>query len=130
MPLILDVFDLWPELFVLALPRLLRSVAPIVFSPLNCLRRDKNVQQATAITALCETYLQVARKQAPRIPLALCKTIFNGINVMAFRDAASVASMPKFDVVVTRRPDEIWAVYAGSLGNNYDVRLCYWLHLN
>jgi glycosyltransferase involved in cell wall biosynthesis len=117
-PLILDVFDLWPELFVLALPRLLRPVAPIVFSPLYLLRRS-NLQRAAAITALCETYLQVARKQAPKVASGLYKTIFNGINVIAFREAASDASM--FNVNVTKQPGEIWAVYAGSLGINYDV---------
>ncbi len=120
-PLVLDVFDLWPELFVLALPRLLQPAAPVVFSPLYWLRRH-NLNQATAITALSETYLQVAKEQAPSVTSALCQTIFNGINVSAFREAAKVASTPISGVNIMKQPGEIWVVYAGSLGNNYDIR--------
>jgi glycosyltransferase involved in cell wall biosynthesis len=119
-PLILDVFDLWPELFVLAFPRLLRKVAPVVLFPLRLLRRY-NLRHADAVTALCDTYLEIARSEAPKFRLAPSLTIFNGIDVTAFRESANAASTTTFAPLTNRNTNEAWVVYAGSLGNNYDI---------
>jgi glycosyltransferase involved in cell wall biosynthesis len=121
-PLLLDVFDLWPELFALAFPRFLRSLAPIVFLPLYFLRRH-NLRRADALTALCDTYLDVAKCQAPKFLSTPSLTAFNGIDVAAFR-----ANLPDENEMVAlvekwgKNPGDIWAIYAGSLGDNYDIK--------
>lgn len=120
-PLILDVFDLWPELWILAFPRWLRFLAPAVLSPFYMLRRY-NLRRADAITSLCDTYLALARRQAPCLPSIRSLTAFNGIDVAAFR--AMLPDPGQVGVVASERgkqPGEVWAVYAGSLGNNYDI---------
>lgn len=120
-PLILDVFDLWPELFVLALPRLLRPFAPIVFSPLYWLRRH-NLGRADALTSLCNTYLEVAKTEASKFRIAPSMTIYNGINIAAFRATRPDASEAiKLSHQLGKGPDDVWVVYTGSLGNNYDI---------
>lgn len=120
-PLILDVFDLWPELFVLAFPSMLRSLAPLALSPLAWLRRH-NLRRANAVTALCDTYLDMAKRQAPNQDAYRTLTIFNGIDVAAFRnllpDAEAALALA---VQMGKQAGDIWAIYAGSLGNNYDI---------
>lgn len=121
--LILDVMDLWPEIFVLAFPHLLRPLAPIVLYPLYVLRRH-NLRQADAVASSCDTYLEVAKREAPRLQQALCVTIFNGIDVAAFR--AMNRQVGKTSAGLMRKTgektsNEVWAVYAGTLGNNYDI---------
>ena len=120
-PLFLDVFDLWPELFILAFPRVLRPFAPMILWPLYWLRKS-NLQNATAITALCETYLRVAREQALNVDAARFLTVFNGIDVAGFRAAANDEAPTIIDWLGYKRASEVWAVYAGSLGNNYDIQ--------
>jgi len=120
--LILDVMDLWPEIFALAFPRLLRPLAPMVLYPLYVLRRH-NLRHADAITSLCDTYLEAAKRQAPQCQITV--TIFNGIDVAGFRamnrepDKTSAGLMQR---IGQKMSDEVWVVYAGTLGNNYDVK--------
>ncbi len=120
-PLILDLFDLWPELFVLAFPPALRALAPLVLAPLAWLRRH-NLRRANAVTALCNTYLEMARRVAPNQHADTTLTIFNGIDVAAFRallpDVGGAAALA---AEMGKRAGEVWAIYAGSLGNNYDI---------
>lgn len=120
-PLILDVLDLWPELFVLALPRLLRPFAPIVFSPLYWLRRH-NLGRADALTSLCNTYLEVSKKEASKSRITPSLTIYNGIDVAAFRAARPDANEAiKLNRQFGKKSDDVWAIYTGTLGNNYDI---------
>jgi hypothetical protein len=83
-PLIVDIFDLWPELFKLAFPRPSRFLAPICLFPFFFLRK-RNLLNASGITALCHTYLHAAMKVAPIFKRETSLTVFNGIDVYAFR---------------------------------------------
>jgi glycosyltransferase involved in cell wall biosynthesis len=116
--LIIDVMDQWPELFSLALPRALRPLAPLIFTPMYRARR-RNLGAADAITALAETYLQHALNVAATARNKPHMTVFNGINIDEFRDAASrPVQMPRLPL---KTESGIWAIYAGTLGENYDV---------
>lgn len=57
--LIIDLVDLWPELFNVALPLMLRRVGPALFWPFRALRRFVR-DQADAVTALCPSCLRHA----------------------------------------------------------------------
>lgn len=120
-PLVLDVFDQWPELFVLAFPRLLRPLAPAMLSPFYGLRKH-NLRRAAAVTALCDTYMASAKAAAPGLDASQTLTVFNGIDVAAFR--AALPDAREREALARERgkkPGEVWVVYAGTLGNNYDV---------
>lgn len=121
-PLLLDVFDLWPELFVLAFPQRLRMLMSPVLAPLYWLRR-RNLRRADAVTALCNTYLNIACRQAPRLCPERSLTVFNGIDVVNFRKLLPVPEeRPALARLAGKQLGEIWAIYAGSLGNNYDIQ--------
>jgi glycosyltransferase involved in cell wall biosynthesis len=120
--LILDVMDLWPEIFTLAFPRLLRPLAPMVLYPLYVLRRH-NLRLADAITSLCDTYLEAAKRQAPQCQITV--TIFNGIDVAGFRAMNREPDKPPAGLmqrIGQKTSEEVWVVYAGTLGHNYDVK--------
>ena len=118
-PLMLDVFDLWPELFSLAVPAPLRPAAPALFYPFTALRRA-NLRAADAVVSLCETYMQVARRETPALSPNRTAVIFNGINVSRQRQIIAEARADA-QLRWPKRHGETRAVYAGTLGNNYDV---------
>lgn len=120
-PLILDIFDLWPELFVLALPGPLRPLAPAIFLPFYLLRQY-NLRHATAITALCNTYRDVAKHQVPQLKEVNTLTVFNGIDVAIFRShLPNIEEANNLKQEMGKQPNDVWVIYAGTLGNNYDV---------
>jgi glycosyltransferase involved in cell wall biosynthesis len=118
--LLIDVFDLWPELFELALPQALRKFSGTIFAPLYMMRKS-SYRSADAITALCNFYLHKARAESGRLnqPVGV---FYNGIDVSVFRQTMSAvrdkdAIRADFGV----RSNALIAVYAGSLGPNYDI---------
>jgi glycosyltransferase involved in cell wall biosynthesis len=117
-PVVFDAMDLWPELFSLALPAGLRVLAPVLFSPLYLLRR-RNYVHAAAVVSLCETYRRVVLRHIPAPRHVTSMTIFNGIDVAQFRESMQrLAQVPGLPLKGT---GEVWAIYAGSLGVNYDL---------
>lgn len=120
-PLILDFLDLYPEIFSIALPKFARFLAPIVFAPLYWLR-TRDFYQATAITSVCDSYSDIARAIVPHFKNNRFLTAFIGINVPSFRaKMANEQEAIQLKVSMDKQATDIWAIYAGSLGNNYDI---------
>jgi glycosyltransferase involved in cell wall biosynthesis len=115
-PLVLDVMDMWPELFHLAFPAPLRILARAVLFPLYVLRR-RNLSRADGVTALCQAYMDLALREAPVLRKGPSAVVFNGIDVADFSPAPTLAGAPH----LSKPADEFWAIYAGTLGVNYDV---------
>lgn len=118
--LVIDVIDLWPELFAIAFPRWARGLAHLLLSPLRFLR-SYNYRQADALTASNETYRLVALEESRGSRTAPI-TVFNSIDVERFRGLMKTP-WPLLDSVLphAKDPREVWAVFAGTLGQNYDV---------
>ncbi len=117
-PLVFDVMDLWPELFALALPKGLRKWGPLIFSPLSALRKH-NHARADGLIALCESYRVTMITQLPERNKLPSAAIFNGIDVAAFR---SIMRQPLDGIdLPPKAKNAVRAVYAGSLGENYDI---------
>lgn len=117
-PLVLDVMDQWPELFALALPAPIRPAAPLIFWPWRRVRA-RNYESASAITALAENYLKIALTDAPSTRNKPHFTAFNGIDVEEFR--AVLRNPVPLPPLPAKSPADVWAIYAGTLGSNYDV---------
>jgi glycosyltransferase involved in cell wall biosynthesis len=117
---VLDVFDLWPELFTLALPSEFHAFSRSFFAPLYAMRRV-NYRAADGLCALCETYLEVARRDSGKLEVP-SGVFFNGIDVLSFRSGL-ITDVEKRELerhygkAIPMR----LAVYAGSLGPNYDI---------
>lgn len=119
-PFVLAAMDQWPELFELALPKRIRRWAPSIFAPLYWTRRYVR-RHSDAVISLCDGYLRaVLRDHAVRNGIATA-TIFNGIDVDTFRQAAAEAHTAPIPDLPPKQADEIWAVFAGTFGNNYDI---------
>lgn len=101
--LVLDCFDLWPELFVNAAPRALRPAVRVGVQPLRSMRR-RNLRAAALVIAVADRYRDVLIGEGARNAI----TIPIGVDPNAVRAA--------------REPHErLTLVYAGSLGEHYDV---------
>ena len=118
-PVVFDVLDLWPELFSIVFPPFLRSISKLLFLPLYFLRR-RNIRLADAVIAACKTYLETALRDAPFLKEKFSACVYWGVDVKGVRE-----SNPSISGEVTgwreKEPGEVWAIYAGSLGNNYDI---------
>ncbi len=120
-PLVLDVFDLWPELFALALPRFLRFFATPLFAPLYFLRRH-NIRRADGLISLCQIYLAVASRDIAAKRVIPARTIYNGIDIAEFRLCSPTRlEVEQLAAEMGKRAGDFWAVYTGTLGEQYDV---------
>jgi glycosyltransferase involved in cell wall biosynthesis len=64
-PVILDIRDLWPDIFERALPSAFKGIAKLLLKPLG-IRADKVMKNATSIIAINESHLQWALRRANR----------------------------------------------------------------
>jgi glycosyltransferase involved in cell wall biosynthesis len=119
--LVFDILDLSPEVFAGALPSWLRSYAKTVFWPLYALR-DHHFKQASAVTAVCDDYLLPGRCANPLLPEDLMLTVYLGADLEAFRRSkADCSQIVKLTERFGKREDDVFAIYAGTLGVLYDI---------
>lgn len=120
-PLILDVFDEWPELFEMAIPKLFKIFTPIIFWPFKALRK-RNLSRADGIVSLCDRYLQGIKKIIGNMDIP-CAVIFNGIDIKQCRSHLILkpSTIILGSNLVEKSSKDIWVIYAGSLGNTYDI---------
>lgn len=106
-PIILDVLDLWPELFNILLPSCVSSFGELIFAPLY-MRRDRLVLNSAAVTAVTSDYLtQVTRRVKP----SRSEVVYLGVDRSTLKPAKSVY----------RFGDTLELIYAGTLGEAYDM---------
>ncbi len=111
-PLIVDILDLWPEMFAVAAPKPIRSLATLLLSPLYA-RRRKLLREATGVVGCTVGYTKVARAVTDR-PV---ETFYLGVDVAEVRrtmlDILNSARLPPYNGLT--------CVYAGTLGEAYDI---------
>ena len=101
--MIIDVQDLWPEAFALALPKKISDLGHIFFFPFHSLA-NSNYRDADAILAVSNTYLERARGEDRGIVIPL------GIELDSWPVPPKVLPKPPFRIT-----------YVGSLGRSYDL---------
>lgn len=105
---VIDVQDLWPEAFEMALPS--ARLGRWIFAPLS--RRSNRVYNlADAIVAVSETYRLRALMGRTSTPST---SVFLGVDMDKFDDRTG-------QLPIQKRPGELWIAYAGSLGHSYDL---------
>ena len=121
-PLVLHLNDLWPELFAIALPGWLRPAARLIFLPFHALRKMA-FRCADGVAAVSESYLELARRQAPRLAPARFVTAYNACDTATRpRHRPATEEAERLARYFNKPAEEVWAVYAGGLGHNYDIR--------
>jgi len=118
--LIVDIIDLWPELFHIILPRRLSRLGRWLFWPYYR-RRAALFRKADAVVAVTRDYLAVAQNVARA---KTSEVIYWGVDIGAVEaaDMSATGYIPQSLRNRTKRPGEVWAIYAGTLGDNYDIR--------
>ena len=109
-PLIVDIQDLWPEAFKMAIN--LPVISDIAFYPL--LRKANGIyKRADAICAVSQSYVDRALQVNKTCKVS--QAVYIGINLEVF-DRNAQAFAPE-------KPAEMTLAYCGSLSKSYDIRL-------
>ena len=120
--LILDIVDLWPELFRVILPAPMNKIEKLLFAPLYA-RRRRLFKKAHAITAVSESYLSLGKDLAPHLDPNKMATIYWGINLEKERIEKIKNAQLAFPLQgLNKSSEEIWIIFASTLGNNYDLK--------
>jgi glycosyltransferase involved in cell wall biosynthesis len=117
-PLIVDVLDLWPELFSILLPKKLSFLARLIFAPLYY-KRKKLFQKADGLMAVAKDYLALAQRDHPQAPSAV---VYCGLELNEIKVDPGDKFENKILQQLIKMPNQIWVVYAGTLGPNYDIQ--------
>lgn len=116
--LIVDIIDLWPELFHILLPKKISFLGKLIFSPLY-LKRWHLLKKANGIMAVSKDYLQLGNQINKAVPSAV---VYWGVA----KDAVRIEKHEEYESPVlqqlNKKENEIWVVYAGTLGDNYDIK--------
>jgi glycosyltransferase involved in cell wall biosynthesis len=117
-PVMVDIGDLWPELFDILLPKPIRALGRIVFSPLYR-RRRKLLEQVRGYVAVTKDYLAIMQATVRQ---ANAEVAYWGVDVAGVQ-ASIQAPGPTPPLGEARGGKaEVFAIYAGTLGDNYDIR--------
>ncbi len=116
--LVIDILDLWPELFYIALPAWLSWAGKLIFFPLY-MRRAALFRRSDAIVGATKDYLHVARKFADK---TVSRVIYLGVDVRGIQTDMLSNYTPTILGDKIKNSKEIWVIYAGTLGNNYDIK--------
>ncbi len=109
-PVIVDIQDLWPEAFKMAIN--IPIVSDILFAPMMY-QANKIYKRADKITAVSETYVKRGLLVNKKDPIG--KSIYIGT------DPSLVAEATK-DIVIQKPEGEFWVTYIGALGYSYDIK--------
>lgn len=108
--LIIDIQDLWPEAFKMALN--VPILSDVVFSPFKN-KANKIYASADQIVAVSQSYVERALSVNKK-----CKkgySVYLGIELPTFDKYANKEKL------VNKPDDEIWIAYVGTLGYSYDL---------
>lgn len=108
--LIIDIIDLWPELFNIILPEKIRFLGKFIFKKFYT-KRNKLIQKADGIVAVSENYLEI-------LP---CD--FNKPRAVVYwgNDTKGVFKLSSDTLFAKKKKNEYRVIYAGTIGSNYDL---------
>jgi glycosyltransferase involved in cell wall biosynthesis len=117
--LIIDFRDLWPEIFVIALPRFAQRFSRQLFAPFYWMR-SYAFRNSDGLTSVCETYRQLAFRETPKLKEHPSEVVFHtGVSLTDFR--TKMSDTTRDHDVIPKAEGTFWAIYAGTIGNNYDI---------
>jgi len=117
--LILDVIDLWPELFIVALPNILKPIHRLIFYWLYKRRRNL-VRLCDGLVAVSRDYLRIILKDQFKVPPNL--VVYLGADVLA-HNLISINQELNEELKLFKDKYSLIVVYAGTLGDAYDMEI-------
>lgn len=120
-PYIIDQMDLWPELIVNSFPKTIRPIINILCYPIYIVRRIV-FDNSFGFISLAQKYLQIPKKISKNIAERPHSVVYNGIDVDDFRKSMTIQDDEINKKLGLKHDDEIWFIFAGTLGPSYDLR--------
>ncbi|EOR94013.1 Glycosyltransferase [Arcticibacter svalbardensis MN12-7] len=117
--LVIDLIDIWPELFHLLFPKELDLLAKVIFSPLYFWRK-RLYRQADGLIAVSQNYQHIGLKIKPFEKLKT-DVVYWSIPKSELSNKISSTNDVIANMIKFKHEDEVWCIYAGTLGENYDV---------
>jgi glycosyltransferase involved in cell wall biosynthesis len=114
-----DFRDLWPELFVHAFPARLKALGKLLIQPLVWTRRW-SLKNTDAYVAVTQEYLDFGLAIAPELRARPNAVVYCASD--PYQPAKERVEPGKLAAMTKTEMAEVWLVYAGTLGNNYDIR--------
>lgn len=118
-PVVFDQMDLWPELMINSFPKKIQGIMNLIFYPVFW-NRNKTYQQLDGFISLAEPYMTIPMSLVPAIKDKPNAIVYNGIDVVEFRKNRPIEE-ELLKLLPTKRDNEIWFVFAGTLGPSYDI---------
>ena len=119
-PVLLDVRDLWPDIFIDMLPRYFKWIGKLLLMPLFR-KTQQSFSEITGVLGVSERYVRWGLRYAHRperwtdkvFPLGYKKLTPTANTRQALRARLSAIGIP---------PDALLAVFAGTFGRSYDLQ--------
>lgn len=108
-PVIVDIQDLWPEAFKMALS--IPIISDLLFYPMKK-QADRIYSRADKIMAVSDTYVARGLKCNERDR--------DGLSIYIGSDSKLIAEK-MFGIDVNKSQNEFWVGYVGALGHSYDI---------
>ena len=106
---VIDMVDIWPELFKLVLPKILKPYHKLIFFPFY-LKRRWFIKKANGILSVSKAYLKIATDINGKVA---SKIVYWGVDLSSFN----------VENRIENNESTLNIIYAGTLGDNYDVQI-------
>jgi glycosyltransferase involved in cell wall biosynthesis len=116
---IVDLIDIWPELFHLLLPNKLDRLAKILLSPLYFWRK-RLYRKADGVIAVSQNYLDIALSMK-KFEKGTYDVVYWSIPEAEIKKTHVLNDERIEKLIGSKGEREVWCIYAGTLGENYDI---------
>jgi len=117
-PVIIDQMDIWPEFIVKQLNVIFRPFVNLLFLPIY-FKRKRIYQNAKGFMALGRNYLDFALRIGKVSDKQKSVLVYNGIDTKNFHKLMQYEDTSELKNII--KNDDIWFVFAGTLGPSYDI---------
>lgn len=113
-----DFRDLWPELFVHAFPQAWQGLGRVLIKPLQWMRKWA-LRRSDGFLSVTHDYLDFANAVSSTVKQRPHAVVYFGMDA----HAPDITRIPPEKLPGLKKSDasEVWVVYGGTLGDNYDV---------
>lgn len=108
-PVIVDIQDLWPEAFKMAID--IPVISDILFYPMKK-QAQRIYSRADTVMAVSNTYVNHGKK---------CNPNARGLSIYIGTDS-KLAKEKMEAISIEKKEDEFWIGYVGALGHSYDLK--------
>ncbi len=110
---VVDILDLWPEVFITILPKIVVKLERVILLPLY-LVRSWFIKDSIGVTSVVPDYLDIIKDKSGTKKKDVIYIGIAGFHELDPQDNSS-------SVIPNKLPNEFWLVYSGTLGHSYDI---------